>query len=232
MEHGADLSQTLGNQGTPLHWAVFRGRSASIIELLLKYGAPFNEVRQDGKTAYMLAVRFGQIELAVILRNHGAVTDVSMTDRLFGAFAASNESAVLGILNDEPSLLSNLSDQDKMMLFEFAEMNNANAVNLMLNTGFDNSIKKDVGTALHVAAWFGHIETVRILLTHGASVTSRNTYGGTSLDSAVHGSIHCLSTPKGAYTEVVEALIHAGAAIPEITAGSKEINYVLSKYNV
>lgn len=232
LEHGADLDMTLGDQGTPLHWAVFRGRSLSIIELLLKHGAHVNIQRPDGKTAYMLAVRYGRTEIAELLSRHGALTDVDSIDYLFGTYAIADEHSIRSMLNDEPSLISKLSVPDRMMLLEFAEMNKAETVNLMLDTGFDSSIMRDEGTALHIASWFGHIETVRILIKHKASLTLNNAYGGTPLDSAIHGSIHCLSPRKGLHAAVVEDLIQAGASAPEKASGSKEVIEVLRRYGV
>ncbi|PZM65264.1 hypothetical protein DOE73_13000 [Paenibacillus dendritiformis] len=228
VDHGADLNQTLGDNGTPLHWAVVRGRSCSIVELLLNHGAPVNARRADGKTAYMLAVRYGQQELAVTLARHGAWTDVDPIDRLFGSYAAADKQAVLGMLNNEPSLLASLSDDDKMMLLEFAELDKAEAVKLMLETGFDSSIRREEGAALHIAAWHGHIGTVRALIMYGASLKLANSYGGTPLESAIHGSIHSLRT--GGHAAVVEALIQAGAAVPEKAEGSRDVRQVLCRY--
>lgn len=228
VEHGADLNLTLGDNGTPLHWAVSRGRSSSIIELLLKHGAQINARRPDGKTAYMLAVRYGQRDLADMLGRHGARTDVDSLDRLFGAYAAADKQAVLEMVKNEPSLLASLSDDDRMMILEFAELNKAEAVNLMLETGFDSSIEREEGTALHIAAWHGHFETVRALVAHGASLKVTNSYGGTPLDSAIHGSIYSLRT--GGHAAVVEALIQAGAAVPEKAEGSRDVRQVLCRY--
>lgn len=230
LAHGADLDLTLGEGATPLHWAVYRGRSSSIVELLLKHGAQVDAKRSDGKTAYRLAVRYGDKEVADLLRKYGAVNDTDPIDWLFCAYAAANKPEVLNILQHTPSLLSSLSDDDRNMLLEFAELNRAAAVNLMLETGFYSSTHKAVGTALHIAAWFGHIETVQVLIAHGASLTSKNAYGGTPLGSAIHGSIHCLSARKGTHAAVVESLIQAGSPIPEEAAGSKEVNEILHRY--
>lgn len=227
LEHGADLDRTLGDNGTPLHWAVYRERSSPTVELLLKHGARINAKRPDGKTAYALAVRYGQRELAELLRSYGASTDTDRTDRLFGAYAAADRRAVLDMLQTDPSLLPSLSDQDRMMLIEFAELNKDGAVSLMLETGFDSSISKEAGTALHVAAWFGHIETVRVLLRHGTSLSARNAYGGTPLSSAIHGSVHCLAPRRGYHAAVVELLIQAGAAVPEKAGGSRDVYELL-----
>ncbi|MBP1989886.1 ankyrin repeat domain-containing protein [Paenibacillus eucommiae] len=230
VEHGADLEQSLGDHGTPLHWAVFRGRSSSIIELLLKHGAQVNAKRPDGKTAYTLAVRYGQTELADILLQYGANTDVHKIDSFFGAYAAANEPEILDMMKNEPALLTSLSHHDLFMLLQFAEMNNSGAVSLMLKTGFDSHTKKEEGTALHIAAWFGHLETVKVLIASGASLTMKNAYGGTPLGSAIHGSLHHRSQRNESHASVVEALLQAGSPIPEKASGSKEVIEILCRY--
>ncbi|UWS64418.1 ankyrin repeat domain-containing protein [Bacillus paralicheniformis] len=74
--------------------------------------------------------------------------------------AVADKQAVLGMLNNEPSLLASLSDDDKMMLLEFAELDKAEAVKLMLETGFDSSIRREEGAALHIAAWHGQLQVL------------------------------------------------------------------------
>ncbi|SEO29939.1 ankyrin repeat domain-containing protein [Paenibacillus sp. OV219] len=230
LEHGSDPNQIFGDYGTTLHFAVYRGRSAAIIELLLKYGADVDARRSDGKTAYMLAVRYGVTEIVDLLSKHGATTEVDDTDRLFGAYAEVNEGTVRSILERKPSLLASLSEQDRMMIIEYAELNKADTVKLMLESGFDSSVRKEPGTALHFAAWHGNVETVQVLIEHGASMTEINAYGGTALGSAIHGSIHRINPRPGVHAKVVEALIKSGAVVPEVAAGSKEVNEVLCKY--
>ena len=47
--------------------------------------------------------------------------------------------------------------------------------------------KKDEGTALHVAAYYGHGDVVELLLKHGSDRTARNKYNETALESAKSG---------------------------------------------
>ncbi|WP_308637384.1 ankyrin repeat domain-containing protein [Paenibacillus silvisoli] len=230
LENGTDPNLTLGTLGPPLYWAIFRGRSASVIELLIQYGADVNRAGADGKTIYQMAVRYGRGDVAELLRAHGAAAGADRMDELFGAYAAANEAAVRELLRQEPGLLAAMSHKDRLMLLEFAEMNKAESVHVMLETGMDGTVRKGPGTALHFAAWFGHIETVRVLLAHGASLTATNAYGGMPLNSAVHGSLHCPTSRKGAHAAIVEALIKAGAAVPETASGSKDVFEVLRRY--
>jgi hypothetical protein len=47
--------------------------------------------------------------------------------------------------------------------------------------------KKDQGTALHLAAYYGHGDVVEVLLKHGADRTATNKYKETALESAKSG---------------------------------------------
>ena len=59
------------------------------------------------------------------------------------------------------------------------------------------------GSALHVAAGAGHVNAVRLLLQHGASLDARDDCGCTAL--------HCAA--QHGHTEVVELLLLAGADV-------------------
>ncbi|MEC0208863.1 ankyrin repeat domain-containing protein [Paenibacillus ehimensis] len=228
LEHGADLALTLGEQrNTALHWAVYRGRSQAIVELLLKHGAEVNARRTDGKTAYVLAVRFGETSTAALLLRHGAIREAGSIDQFLGACAAADEQRIRAMLEEDPALLSALTADDREMLLEFAERGRADAVRLMLEAGFDKETSREEGTALHIAAWFGHLDTVRVLLAGGASVSVQNGYGGTPLESAIHGSMHCNGSHPMQHAAVVEALIQAGAVVPAKAEGSRDVYEIL-----
>ncbi len=123
LEHGADPNLVLGEQrNTPLHWAICRGRSPVVVKLLLEHGADVRSRRADGKTPYALAVRFGQTETAGLLRQYGAEDDLDIADRFIGACAAADETAVRAMLAADPSLVSSLSAEDKLMGGYYAEV--------------------------------------------------------------------------------------------------------------
>jgi DNA-binding transcriptional MerR regulator/ankyrin repeat protein len=229
LEHGVDLNLVLGNEGhTPLHWAVYRGRSVETIELLLKYGADVNKRRTDNKTPYTLAIRLGYTDAAELLRKHGASEDIGILDQFFGACATLDKSKASSILANNPQLLSSLSSADKKMLFDFVELNKKETVEMLLDFGFDKNVKVHGGSVLHFASWFGFIEIVNLLLERGFSLTEINDFGGTPLGSAIHGSIFCNN--DGNHASVVEALIQAGAEVPEKADGSKEVYNLLLRY--
>src|SRR5262249_23492329 len=87
LDAGANLEEQSHRGETALHWAVYRRRSASIIELLLDRGAPLDVRRKDGRTAYALAMQSGQKETAALLRSRGANTELGEVDALFAKWA-------------------------------------------------------------------------------------------------------------------------------------------------
>lgn len=230
LERGADPNVTFGTLGPALHWAIRRGRSAPIIELLIDAGGDVNARSADGKTAYMLAVRYGRTDIAHLLRARGASTAVDAADLLIAAYAVADASAVRRMLADDPKLLPSLSHTDLCMLLEFAELNKPDSVSLMLDTGVDITTSRHEGNALHIAGWFGHIETVMALISRGAPLTQRNSYGGAPLDSTLHGSLHCPAKRAGAHAAVAAALLQAGAPVPAGADGAADVIAVLRAY--
>lgn len=72
--------------------------------------------------------------------------------------------------------LDQLGDEDYAVLFRAAEVGNTPAVELMLDLGFPIDARgDDGGTPPHVAAYNGSVETVRLLLDHGADLQARDT---------------------------------------------------------
>src|SRR5581483_1223769 len=64
LEAKADPNQKGLLGQTALHWAVWRARSAEAVRMLLDHGAAMDEKRNDGRTAYAMAVITGQKEIA------------------------------------------------------------------------------------------------------------------------------------------------------------------------
>src|SRR5439155_20627525 len=78
--------------------------------------------------------------------------------------------------------------------------------------GFDlGGMDESGATALHAAAWHGHVEMVRLLLGFHAPVNTRDrTYGSSPLAWAAHGSKNCRADDE-AYCAIVTALFDSGA---------------------
>jgi hypothetical protein len=178
---------------SPLHHLAMWDGSAETMEFFLSHGANPNLTRVDGKTPYYLAVRSGNAAVADVLRTHGANLDsVRPADELIGACRRVNASAAASIVRSHPGVIKTLTPEDYEVFVRSAAQNRLDTVKLMLDAGFDPAAFGEGGaTALHGAAWHGHVQMVRLLLASGAPAYARDSmFGNSPLDWAVHGSTH------------------------------------------
>jgi len=88
-------------------------------------------------------------------------------------------------------------------------------------------------TPLHWAAWHGNVELVRLILLHHPPLEhADNEFKGTPLGWAMHGSENGWDRLKGNYAATVEALLDAGANLPEKVGGTEPVQAVLRRYRV
>jgi ankyrin repeat protein len=82
--------------------------------------------------------------------------------------------------------------------------------------------------ALHWAVNRGQLETVKVLLSRGADLETRNLHGGTALGIAVWSAFH---EPRPAHLEIIETLLAAGAKPDEVPwpTGDPHIDALLTK---
>jgi ankyrin repeat protein len=242
LEHGADPNVvSLPSGEAPLHRIAAWGSGAARAELLLAHGANPDLKRADGRTAYVLAVRAGNVAVADLLRERGADTaGMALVDELLGACMRADAAAARRLLRRHPRLLAELTAEDRQVVAQAAEEGREAGLRLMAELGFDLGWEGAwAGTALHQAAWRGNVPVVRLLLELGAPVNVRDTqFGCSPLAWAAHGSCHCRKA-DGEYLAVVEALIAAGAdretsinrwGEPPETMGSRRVNARLRKW--
>jgi ankyrin repeat protein len=214
VEHGADPNVKSGREEqTPLHQIASLGGSAAAAALLTAHGARVDEPRHDGRTAYALALRAGNHEIAAFLRSQGAASDgLQLTDQLLAAFQMADSAAARALLERDPHLVERLEPDDRQAFFTAAEAGREASVRLMVALGFDPAAEDQVGaTALHHAAWHGRPATVKALLELRAPVNARERqFGCSALGWAAHGSQFSRRADDD-YCAVVEALIAAGA---------------------
>jgi ankyrin repeat protein len=147
------------------------------------------------------------------LRRHGASeAGLQPIDELLGACVRVDEHDAESIIARSPTAAERASDEEFDVLVQAAGMNIVGQVRIMTRCGFDLGGFSENGlTALHAAAWHGHPEMVRLLLSFHAPVNVRDrTYGSSPLAWAAHGSKNCRDDDE-AYVEVVRALRDAGA---------------------
>ncbi len=131
-------------------------------------------------------------------------------------FAASRGDAerARSLTGAHPGLVASLPREAHRALADAAWSNNATAVALMIELGFDPRVTgHDSGTALHLAAWEGSVPSVAAILRHPAApelVTRRDAhYDATALGWCCHGSLH--GNRAGDHAGVARLLVRAGA---------------------
>jgi len=191
--------------------AVRKG-AAAVVETLLRFGADPNGAAGE-EPPLRRAVRAGQLAVAGVLTDHGAIRDVSVADQFLGACARADRGEAERLLGGHPGLFGELSDADRAAIVEAATAAGTGPVSLMLDLGFSARARNDLGeTALHTAAYEGRAETARLLLDHGADVDARDgNFNSTPLAFATVGSGE-RPNGDGDWTGTVRVLLEAGAS--------------------
>ena len=187
--------------------------SSDVVAALLAAGADPKASDEHGVSALRLAVRAGKNETADLLASLGASDDSTDLDRFIGACRQADRPAAEKLLTGHPDLRSQLTDDDRLAIFEAANAASGAAVGLMLDLGFTPHVRNDSGEKpLHTAAYAGNSEGVRFLLDAGADVDARDDrFDSTPLAFATVGSGEQAGEP-GDWIEVVRLLIASGAS--------------------
>ena len=174
-----------------------------------------------------LAAQRGHHELTQWLLSHASVKQ----QFLFACQSADRE-RIKVLLDAHPNLLDELDSSERALICDAAWNNDAAAVEAMLEAGFDvNARGIHQSTPLVRAALRGYLDTVKVLLKHGADTTVINEFGGTPLRACAWGSIH-FRDKAGDYPAVIEALIEAGSTVPDAAFGSEDVQTVMRRHGV
>ncbi len=173
-------------------------------------------------------------ELAKLL-GHQAIYERLMqetppVERFALACAAGDEESARALLAGDPNQMTQLLEIHPELLAEAAWANRLAAVRLMLQLGFpvDEAGGSD-GSPLNRACVCGYVEIARLLIAHGASLAERNVYGGVPVTACLWGSLN-FRARDGDYPATVEALLSAGAPLPDALSGSPHVQDVLRRH--
>jgi ankyrin repeat protein len=212
LNHGADPNVLCAEEReSALHVAVRRGQSAAVIRLLISRGADVNARRGDGSTAWLLARRGGFDEIASLLEEMGAKTQVlSATDLLVAACGRGDVEAARRLAS--PDVLASLSPADHRLLPDSAASGREATVAACVAAGFPvNTTDATGATALHYSAIHGKVQQLRSLLGGGAATDIRDRqHSSTPLGWASFGA-DFVADADGDYEGCVRALLDAGA---------------------
>lgn len=223
LDHGADPNLLTHWGGRPLHHALARGNPLQYFELLLDHGADPTLPRKDGATAFSIAARMARADVLEAFARRGFAVTLPEDDAFLAACARAEEAAARRIVAGDPTLVQRLQSQNSGLLADFAGSGNTAAVGLMLDLGFDIGSQRtnppwaQGETALHVAAWRGHLEMVKLLIERGAPLEAKHRSGATPLAAVLRGIVEQSEwTPNEKSIDIATALVNAGARIESV----------------
>jgi hypothetical protein len=213
LEHGADPNLAWGRDAeAPLHVAARRW-DVPMVELLVEHGADIHRTRADGRTPFALAALSGNHLVAQWLGEHGAQEVLAPIDQFVAACARGDRATATSMLQDRPTLRSELRHEHHLLLHGAAERGDAAVLETMLSCGFDVNVRDPENvTPLQRAAMGGWPDSVRILLAHGADVNALDgMFSASPLVWAVEGRRH--PRPGSDHVAVARLLIAAGTPL-------------------
>ena len=167
--------------GRALTQAARRGNSAHV-RLLLAHHARTDEKFQ-GKLPWDHAMRLGHLEVARLLEAAGApVAELDEAGRFISLCMAGDEGGARAMLEAAPDLLARAP---KDMVHRAVWTKRKEAVQLVLDLGFDPNYQEDNAAIMHAGVLAENEEILQMLLAHGASLRLRDPwYDGTAVEWA------------------------------------------------
>jgi ankyrin repeat protein len=175
-------------------------------------------------SASQVAQSFGHADLFRLLMERSPADE-----KLLNACWFHDQGRVESLLAQNPALPATLSPAGRRHLAHAARNNDLPAVRLMLLAGLPvDAVSQHHATALHWAAWHGNAEMVRLIVPHNRDLEdAANDYHSKPMGWAIHGSENGWYRETGDYAATVEALLAAGAGMPESVQGSEEVRATL-----
>jgi len=214
LSRGADPNTRL-NGHAPLHHAIRRGRSADHVAALLAAGADPTASNADGLTPYRLALRYGHLAVAALLRPRGLEESVAPEEAFVAACACADRAAAAGLLRRDPALLRRLSPDQLRVLPDCAAHGRGDAVRIMVELGWPVDVRGGDwdASALNLAVFRGDADLTAWLLGHGADWRAEHGY-----HDNVMGTLSFASTTEpvegGDWLGCARALVAAGMPRP------------------
>jgi len=241
LSYGADPNgmEHWGSSG--LHHALKRDNWLPAIELLLDYGGDVTLKNREGLSAATIAAWRGRGDVLRMLEERGIDAKLEGVDRLIAACALADDATISALTAEEPLLVTELVAEGGTLLAQFAGNGNVEGMKrlLALDVKADALYKGDGyfevarnSTALHVAAWRGQPDVMKLLIQHGTDVNVRNGDGHTALHMAIRACVHAYWRRRRT-PEWVEPLLKAGASLDgiEIPCGYEEADELLRQYS-
>jgi ankyrin repeat protein len=173
----AALRQTSEQKWTPLHLAVWEGKSATV-SFLLRQGAPPNAADESGWTPLHLAAQRGFDEILRTLLEHKADVTATTGDQgqepLTIAVQAGRLSAAKILVEHKADPRAKWSENEYSLLHVAASEGHCDTLAWLLTLGLPLEVRDKRGnTPLHYATKFGRADCVQFLLQKKANVNAK-----------------------------------------------------------
>jgi len=169
-----------GGYRSPLMAATFE--DTGIIKLLIDYGADVNLQNKNGISPLFNAVTFDRLDIIKLLLAHGA--DINPKSGLKPILAAVSVKIFEFLVSQGADPWSRWPEGD-LMIYNVAMQGSSDLLQKLTDLGMGvNSFNHKGYTPLMLAASFGKLENVKILVKAGANIQIENKKGQTSLDLA------------------------------------------------
>jgi ankyrin repeat protein len=180
-------------------------------------------------SAHQVAKKFGHEELFDYLMERSPANV-----KLLAACWLGDETTVAFLLAAHPDLARTLSETDRRHPAHAARNNDLPALRLMLKAGLPvDACGQHQGTPLHWAGFHGNAEMSQLILRSNPPLEQKDAdFHGTPLGWAIHGSENGWFCNTGNYAATVDALLRAGAKLPEKLGGSEAVREILRPYGV
>ena len=207
--YGSDCT-TLGLTATSVHPAK-AGVMPDLLQVLLDRGAAIdkNDTAGHAQSLVFACLANGRLEAARFLAGKGARLD------FVSAAALGYIDTVKEKFNADGTRKADLSRELMQEAFRYACGYGANhVVEFLIKRGADLAEHTGDGqSGTHYAVIFGRLDTLKLLLKYKPPLELTNMYGGTVLGQALWSAAH--GGDPEVYSQIIEALIAAGAKVPE-----------------
>ena len=218
------------------------GLQSKLVEVLLDHGAAIDGVANDS-SPILTALSFGYHDAAETLARRGAAMSHVVIAAGVGRLDLVREWVIdaTTLTRTHPPyrgprwvhLPDDATGQIEMALLAACKFGRSDVAAYLLDLGVNPNAKDgDAMTALHWASASGLLDVMNVLIAKGAQLESRNTWGGTVVDSTVWFASN--ATVRGIdYTTVVRRLLEAGADAAEIypfPTGVETLDQIIGGY--
>lgn len=192
-----------------LHQAARRMCSAQTAQLLIDHGADLSAV-DFGHSAYALARIHGNRAVAEVIAAAGG--DTRLTEVEAQLARAADGPVRPGDWID----MARLSTELRCLLCRMAGRKGAlSHMKRLVEMGFDPNATEEMGlTPLMLAGWEGQDEVFAFFLTQRPDLGHVNAYGGTLIETILHGAANCPQRASRDHIGCMEQALHFGAALP------------------